>query len=267
MIREWLGARKTFLLPAALVSAGILLARGADWLGFGAASCLLAAGALGGSGAWPAIPAAFLAVSGAALGHGSQPAALLMVSGLVSSVSGRTFPDRSLGLLGALLAAQAGDLAGTIPILSGAVPAAFFDRPRHRAVLAAVLIPAAVILGGFPVAFALPETTVQEAFTGHGESWPGIVNLDQSSPAALMRVEGGCQGGVTLILEAGGVRDSLPVGFVATENVFIPVLPGRDSLVIESPGPFVEIRLTRPPVPFQHPVIHLGPSHSSPEEP
>lgn len=263
MIREWLAPRKPYVVPAAVVSVGALVLGGAGWSAFGAAACLIAAAALMGSGAWQALPAAFLAAAGAALGHGSQAAGLLLASGLLSAVSGRSLPDRSLGLLGALLSSQACDLVGTLPVLAGALPAVFFDRPLPRAILAGALMPASMLIWSFPVASAPSEVVVQEVFTRQGESWPEVVHLDQSSPSALMRVEEAA-GRVELVLEAGGVRDSLPLGYVAVEGGMIPVLPGSDSLTLDAPGPFLEIRLVRPPLPFQHPVIHVGPSRGTP---
>lgn len=265
MALEWLRPRMTSLLPAAVAAAGVIALRGLAWPAFGAAACLFAAAALWGSGSWAAIPAGFLAMAGALLVQGPQAAALLMVSGLLSSVSGRAFPDRSLGLLGALLVAQAGDLSGTWPVLAASIPVMLVDRTALRTALAAICMPASILLWGFPAPSSPPEVVIQEFFSESGESWPDIEHLDQSSPSALMRVDADATGPVALVLDAGGVRDSLPMGYVAAGGLFVPVFPGRDTLRLDCPGSLVEIRLVRPPAAFQHPVIHIGPSRVAPE--
>jgi len=236
-----------------------LVAGGPDWVRAGAALALLAAGAMAAAGSWYAAPAAFLAVAGAFLGTGTQAVGLVACSGLLAAISGEAFPERAMGLFGALLAAQTGGLSGTWAVIGAAVPAIFLERGTHRMAISLLLLPASILAFGFPSPSEAPEVLLQESFAGGGESWPGTANLDQSTPVCLLRVVAPTEP-MRVVLDAGGVRDSLPVGFVSSDDGFVPVFPGRDTLTLADPGLLVEIRLVRPPAPFQHAVIHAGPA-------
>ncbi len=248
--------------------------RCAAW-GLGAAALHMAAGGR----PWTAA-SLLLAASGAASierGGIARAACLLLVSAgaslpqaagwltaaaaFLGIASGTGFITRALLALSIPPAFQGSASTAVAVASSAAVLSAFSGSRQARtlAILAGVAL--AMLVEGPPRPGSEAEIVIQETMNGPGISWERF-HLDGSRPVALLRTPGMEGGTVDLVLEAGGVRDSMPVGLVfASEGVF-SIPPGRSVFDLPLDGGIVEIRMARRYRPFEHPVIHVLEAHA-----
>lgn len=144
---------------------------------------------------------------------------------------------------------------------AGAVLAALSGSRNARVLSLAAGVALGVLAGGPPRPGPEAEAVVQETLDSRGISWEAF-HVDGSMPVALLRTPGMEGGTLTLVCEAGGVRDSMPVGLVfASEGVY-SVPPGRSDFELPLDGGIVEIRMARSYRPFEHPVIHVLEAHA-----
>jgi len=100
------------------------------------------------------------------------------------------------------------------------------------------------------------ERIIPERIADRTVRWDRF-HLDRSRPTALLRTPGLQDGTVEITFEAGGTRDSMPVGLLFAGEAVLAIPPGRSEAVLPTDGDFVEIRLVRPFKPFEHPIIHV----------
>lgn len=167
---------------------------------------------------------------------------------------------RTAALLAGLLTAQASGLSEPWQLIPF-VPASLIPSPGARMAVFLAAVCAAVLLAGPALPEKPCESTMQEVFTPGSVEWPGTAHLDLSVPVVLLRVPPGTAGPAVLRVEAGGFRDSLPAGYVLSDDR-VSVIPRGVSTIRAAGGGLVEIHLSRPPRPFEHPVIHAGPAHA-----
>lgn len=248
--------------------------RCAAW-GLGACAIHIAAG----GGPWTAA-SLLLAASGAAATRGdmtARAACLLLIAAGAALPQAAAWLTAAAAFLG--IAAGSGFTAGVLLALSippafhgsastaaaiassGAVLSALSGSRRARVLLLSAGLVIAVLADGPPPPGPDAETVIQETLEGPVISWEAF-HVDRSRPVALLRTPGIDEGTLSLVCEAGGVRDSMPLGLVfASEGVF-SIPPGRSVFDLHLDGSIVEIRLARRYRPFEHPVIHVMEAHA-----
>jgi len=259
------GSRRRLLdlLPALVLSAAGMALFGISAGTLSASLGILAAALTFCRSPWTAAAVSILAVA-AMCSEVTGRALLAFSAGLLMTVAGEGFPERACGLVAAALSAQEGSPVGVVPLLVAALACLPVRGRAVRIPLMAALAAAAIALFGMPGSDRQVEGILPERFGPAGEEWPGTMNLDLSSPRLLMRLPGISGTEIGVVVEGGGVLDSLPLGMIMTDCGAMPVMPGRDTLLVDGSGDFAEFILLRPFEPLEHPVIHVGPAYCLP---
>ncbi len=244
------------------------LLEGAAW-GIGAAlSHAIAGGSVWGCSAF--LLCAFASSSGMAYGMLRGGMLLLLAAATVLpgnlhllppvALLGIVLSDRFAGrALFALSIPLAGQGTGSTPYAALGALAVLSAMPSLRAARIAGLASGIVLvlfITGPPLQGDEAEMVVQERLSGGDVTWERF-HLDFSNPSVLLRTPGIGSGTLKLSFEGGGTRDRMPVGLVFTDEAVYSVPPGGSVLEIPLDGSFVNIRLTRPFRPFEHPVLHV----------
>lgn len=228
-------------------------AGGGPW---GAASLLLAASGAASMGDCPAARAACLMLVSAGAAFPQAAGWLTAAAALLGAANGTRFMTRALLAL-SIPPAFYGSASTAVAIASSAaVLSAFTDSRQARTLLLLAGVSAAMLVDGPPMPGPEAESVIQESMSGPGISWEAF-HVDRSKPVALLRTPGMEGGTVDLACEAGGVRDSMPVGLIFASEGVSSIPPGRSDFELPLDGGIVEIRLNRRYRPFEHPVIHV----------
>jgi hypothetical protein len=117
---------------------------------------------------------------------------------------------------------------------------------------------AGLLFFGLPVAQPPGLRPVQESYRESATVWENVPSLDSGKPSLYFRTAGG--GAFLISVEAGGIRDTEPVGVIRVGEREILIRNGVSihELELEAPDSIVVIEMTRPWRPFEHPVIHFG---------
>jgi hypothetical protein len=249
-----------------VLSIFLLLTRGFSWLSAG-----LIAGALP-----PALQlrenlfmraCLFLLGVAAVLPFDSQSSAFVIASGVLIVLNGKSLLARVMGLCSILFAALQGSVSGPMFILIFSGLAVF---PRSRkwrfASMAAGLI-LCLVLTGLPDARLHPELVAQERHIEDRLAWTYVPALNAGSPAVLFRTSA-AEGGVLHVpVDAGGVRDDMPVGTILTGEQNITFGTGKDTLHVPfNAGETIRVGISRPWAAFEHTIIHFGHCWTSQKE-
>lgn len=183
----------------------------------------------------------------------------------------RSFPAR-LVMVGSMVVVMAqGSVHGLLWLCLGAAVAAALSRWKLRASVVAVGLAAGLFISGPPVLESgLPTMIAMSETSAEGVAWPGTYRLDRNRPGLRYAVPAGllfelepCT--LRLSLETGGVRDSMPLGYLVTgHSVLLISSSGEVAIPLESWSPAVDVFLDRPYSPFEHPVIYCGPARLDP---
>ena len=150
-----------------------------------------------------------------------------------------------------------GAIEGIAPLTAAALTAAPVKKQKWRAIILAGGLSAVLIISGLPLAPEYRFSVSEEVLTENGVIWQEPVELNLSRPQLLLQVPRVDFTRMTVQVSAGGVRDSRPVGYVASADSIYPVHPGENTILIEEPDFPVSIRISRQWKPFTHPVIHF----------
>jgi hypothetical protein len=253
-ISDATGTRR--LVPALAAATALFVLQGPSWMAAGGAIAVLAV-LLG--PADPSRAAAAIALALSAAGRDAPAQALLMISGALICLSGRTLAARTAGLASVLIAGQAPHLSNAwVPgavLLTSVLPAA----ERTRLALAGITAAAAFAFFGPPAASLPGERVMQELFAGGRTTWPDMASIDLGHPVMLLRVTPDDGGTVTIRTAGGGIRTAEPLGMIISDEQAVAIIPGLDTLSLYCPQGTASILLTRSWRPFEHPVIHAGP--------
>ena len=129
--------------------------------------------------------------------------------------------------------------------------------PRVAGALSAAAC-ALVISMGYQAPDATGFPPAQEVHVDDATVWYNVPSLNSGSQGVTFRTSDG--GSFRISMEAGGVRDTMPLASLrAGESVFC-INSGTSSLEIDlAPGgENVTVTITRPWQPFQHPVLHFN---------
>jgi len=203
----------------------------------------------------------------AVLPFDSQSSALVIASGILVVLNGKSLLIRVSGLCSILLTALQGSVSGLMFIL---IFSALSLLPRSRkwrfASMASGLI-LCLVLTGLPDARLHPELPAQERHIGERLAWTYVPALNEGSPGVLFRTSAADGGVLHIPVDVGGVRDDLPVGIILTEEQSITFGAGTDTLHVPfNAGDTVHVRISRPWAAFEHTVIHFGHCWTSQKE-
>lgn len=181
---------------------------------------------------------------------------LMAASALVGLVFATGFSARALFALSVPMVFAASGSAPAAALSAVVVGAAMPESRGARTLLSALGLILAVSITGPPLPGAEYERVIPERISGRTVRWDRF-HLDRSSPAAILRIPGLEDGTIGITFEAGGTRDSMPVGLLFVGEAVCAIPPGRSETMLPADGGFVEMRLVRPFYPFEHPVIHV----------
>jgi len=120
------------------------------------------------------------------------------------------------------------------------------------------VICAGLLLFGPPEAEPYGIPPAQETHKEAATIWEHVPSLDSASPSVYFRTGGG--GTFLISVEAGGIRDTDPVGTIRAGDREIRIQEGESTHKIElcASDSSVVVEMTRSWRPFEHPVIHFG---------
>lgn len=203
----------------------------------------------------------------AVLPFDSQSSALVIASGILVVLNGRSLLIRLSGLCSILLTALQGSVSGLTFILILSALAVFPNRRKWRFVSMTLGLALCLVLTGLPDARLHPELIAQERHIEDRLAWTYVPALHAGSPAVLFRTSVVDEGVLHLPVDAGGVRDDLPVGTILAGEQSITFGAGQDTLHVPFiAGDSIRVRISRPWASFEHTVIHFGHCWTSPEE-
>ena len=188
---------------------------------------------------------------------GSPGAALLTIGAVLAVFLSDSAVSRYLFLLSATAILIEGGIEGILPLTAALLVASPVKREKWRAVILAAGISAMLIISGLPSIEEHRSLVLQELMIDGKVLWSAPAELNLSMPELILDAPGVDASCMTLKVSGGGVRDSLPVGYVSSDDRTYPVYPGENTLFIEVPEFPVTIRISRFWKPFSHPVIHF----------
>ncbi|MCD4702252.1 MAG: hypothetical protein K8S24_10395 [Candidatus Aegiribacteria sp.] len=244
------------LVLAISVSVGILISHGFSV--FAVAVCLYAAGTafLRGQQSVTMITVFLGGLSILSFG-GSLGPALLTAGAAFAVVFSVSTVSRYLFFLSAAAVLFSGAIEGIAPLTAAALVAATVKRERWRAMILTGGLLAVLIISGLPTAPEYRFSVSEEVLVENGVIWPEPAELNLGRPRLLLQAPLTDYTEMTFQVSAGGVRDSSPVGHVASADRIFPVYPGENTILIEEPEFPVSILISRSWKPFTHPVIHF----------
>lgn len=180
----------------------------------------------------------------------------MLVSGLPACTAGRTMKIRIAGFIAVASTLWLIPVSHSIP-LAVVAAAAFFIGNKH---LRYFLIPVGFTLSA--VFFSLPGPLAVEPVIAGSTIKDGVINYDipevnTSRPEVLLPAPFEGTWAVWIALEAGGVRDSVPMMAIRLGEEILLLPSGTDTLSVTMiPGDSLAISLMRDFKPFNHSVIH-----------
>lgn len=185
------------------------------------------------------------------------PWAVLVAGGLFC-FSGTGPAVRGLGFASISVAVWTNPILNALPLLIAAAAAVFLHRNPRAAF---ILLPAGVIvsafLTGLPVA-PFGHTHIARSFIENDSITWSIPDLN--SHRTEIRLPAPCSGqwAMWIILDGGGLRDTMPMAAVELNEHVLSLPAGRDTLSFTMlPGDTLTVSMLRPGRPFTHPVVHL----------
>lgn len=244
------------LALAILASVGILIIHGFSL--FSMAICLYAAGTalIRGTGAVTSVVVFIGGLSLLSFSSSLGPA-LITAGAVFAVVFSVSTVSRYLFFLSAAAVLFSGTIEGIAPITAAALVAATVKRERLRAIILIGGLLAVLIISGLPTTPEYRFYVSEEVSVENGVIWPEPTELNLGRPRLLLQAPRTDYTEMTLQVSSGGVRDSCPVGYVASADRIFPVYPGDNTILIEEPEFPVSILISRSWKPFTHSVIHF----------
>jgi len=188
---------------------------------------------------------------------GSGGPALLIIGAVLAVVFSNSTASRYLFSLSAAVILFSGAIEGIFPLTAAVLVASPVKRDKWRAVILAGGFSAVLIISGLPSSEDHHSLVLHESLYEGTVIWPSPAELNMGMPELILQAPAIDAVSMTLKMYAGGVRDSSPVGYVASAEREYPVYSGENTLIIDEPEFPVSIRISRSWRPFSHPVIHF----------
>lgn len=150
-----------------------------------------------------------------------------------------------------------GSIAGILPLFIASIPALLLKMEKWRVLALAGGIVAGLLICGLPVASTYRMLEHDEIISENGVIWTDLVSANFNHPVVLLEAENMDNVDLLIEIEAGGVRDSCPMGIIETGGQTYQIMPGRSVFRISEAAFPAVITLTRKWHPFNHPVIWI----------
>ncbi len=181
---------------------------------------------------------------------------VVLVSGLLACTAGRTMKIRVTGFISVAATLWLIPVSLSIPVVILAAALVFISNHRLRY----SLLPAGFIVSA--IFFGLPNSLITQPAVAGSTIAEGILTysipeLNTLRPEVLLPAP--CDGpwAVWVAIEAGGVRDSIPMLAIRLGEDMLVLPSGTDTLCFTMvPGDTLAITLLRDFRPFNHSVIH-----------
>jgi|GEM_PF-2193326 len=182
----------------------------------------------------------------------------VLVSGVLSSVTGRDMKIRLTGLAAVASSIWLLPLASSIPLTAVSAAGVIFVDNR----LKYVLIPGAFLVGAFLTGLPGPpgiEPVIAGSVIVNGTITYSIPELNTSRPAIILPAPFEGYWTAWLSLETGGIRDSLPVTAVCLGEDTLSFQAGTEVIELTiSPGDTLSITLLKEFSPLNHTVVYAS---------
>lgn len=182
----------------------------------------------------------------------------VLVSGLLACTAGSTMKIRITGFIAVASTLWLIPVSSAIPLTVAAVLAALIGKNRLRY----FIVPAGFIIS--TVFFDLPGSLTVEPVIAGSTIADGVLSYDipemnTSRKEVLLPAPFEGSWAVWIALEAGGVRDSIPMMAISLGENMLLLPSGTDTLCFTMiPGDTLSITLMREFKPFNHSVIHAA---------
>ena len=182
----------------------------------------------------------------------------VLISGMLASTTGKALKVRITGFIAVASTLWLIPFSSSIPLVAVATVSVLLGRKRLRY----FLIPAGFIVS--TLFFSLPESMTFEPVIAGSEIAAGILSynipeVNTSRNEVLLPAPFEGTWAVWIALEAGGVRDSIPMMAIHLNEEMLLLPSGTDTLCFTmNPGDTLTISLMRKFRPFNHSVIHAS---------
>lgn len=220
---------------------------------------------------WIALPLAAVAVSTLTGGPFHTPGLMLILcatassagaavaaaAGILSAFSSNRLFGRVSGWLAVSFWVLANPSAQALPMVAACAVASLFDGARARLALAAAAAALLLGIGLLPAPSGRGDLPAR-CFLEEGHAWWKLPSVTLGTGGAVLAPPVPGPFTMTLELQCGGVRDSLPLIAVLAGETTVCLPAGTHSLRLDlGPSDSVFILPVREPRPFTHPVAHV----------
>ncbi len=155
-------------------------------------------------------------------------------------------------------------ITGILPLFIVSFPALLLKREKWRFLAIAGGIIAGLFICGLPGASTFGVQVHDEILSENAVIWPDLISAKINHPVVLLEAHNMNNADLLIEIEAGGVRDSCPMGTVETGGQTCQIMPGSNVFRIRSAAFPAVITLTRGWKPFNHPVIWIQNAAATP---
>ncbi len=150
-----------------------------------------------------------------------------------------------------------GSITGILPLFILSFPALLFRKDRWRYFAMAGGIIAGLLICGLPEALTYRVLAHDEIISENAVNWPDPISANLNHPVVMLEALNIDNADLLIEIEAGGVRDSSPMGVIETGEQTHQIMPGSNVFRIREASFPAVITLTRKWQPFNHPVIWI----------
>lgn len=182
-------------------------------------------------------------------------AALILVGTMIGITGSDSLISRIAFFLSFSVILFEGSITGLLPLFAVSIPALLLKRERWRLLTLAGGIITGLIICGLPVASTFGVQEHDEILSENAVIWPDPIFANVNHPVVLLEAPSMDNADLLIEIEAGGVRDSCPLGIVETGGQTCQIMPGSNIFRIRGAAFPAVITLTRKWQPFNHPII------------
>jgi len=180
----------------------------------------------------------------------------VLTAGLLSVVFCTSLRIRYIAFLTIVVTLWFSPLLKMIPFVLLALSSVFVTKKYYKIFLVLLAVLVSVLWVGIPT-IAINSVVFARSTIQDGKISYQIPSLNLTSNTALLVAPSEGNWALELVLDAGGVRDTIPMYSLQLDENMLFLPAGRDTLCFTiSPGDTLVITLMREFHPFNHPVVH-----------
>ncbi|MCK4505133.1 MAG: hypothetical protein KAW14_05915 [Candidatus Aegiribacteria sp.] len=197
-------------------------------------------------------------------GDANGGAAFILVGALVGIAGSDSLLSRAAFFASFSVILFEGSITGILPLFVVSFPVLLIKRERWRIIALTGGIAAGLVICGLPGASICRVLVHDEVRSENSVNWPDLYSANLNHPVVLLEALNMDNADLFIEIEAGGVRDSCPVGIIETGGQTYQIMPGSNVFRISEAAFPAVITLTREWKPFNHPVIWIQNATATP---